>query len=71
MQGKARFVFPSFLSGVVAFLMTGYVKWLKFWLLPDFLTRWMLAWVKARPRADLSALIAARPFVAKVEGGSA
>jgi hypothetical protein len=78
MQGKARFVFPFFLSGIMAFLMTGFVTWLNLGLPPDFVTRWMLAWVKAWPLAYLSALIAA-PFamratrfvIAKIEGGSA
>lgn len=75
MQGKARFIFPFFLSGIMAFLMTGFVTWLNLGLPPDFVTRWMLAWVKAWPLAWLSAMIAA-PFaqratrfvIAKIEG---
>ncbi|MBN8534161.1 MAG: DUF2798 domain-containing protein [Rhizobiales bacterium] len=61
MQGKARFVFPFFLSGIMAFLMTGFVTWLNLGLPPDFLARWMKAWLIAWPLAYISALIAA-PF---------
>jgi hypothetical protein len=77
MQGKARFIFPFFLSGIMAFLMTGFVTWLNLGVPPDFVTRWMLAWVKAWPLAYLSALIAS-PFamratrfvLSRLEGGS-
>ncbi|MGL5446077.1 MAG: DUF2798 domain-containing protein [Rhabdaerophilum sp.] len=78
MQGKARFIFPFFLSGIMAFLMTGFVTWLNLGLPPDFIRRWMLAWVTAWPLAYLAALIAA-PFaqqatkfvISKIEGPSA
>lgn len=77
MQGKARFIFPFFLSGIMAFLMTGFVSWLNLGFPPDFVRRWMLAWVTAWPLAYLSALIAA-PFaqratkfvIAKLEGST-
>jgi predicted PurR-regulated permease PerM len=61
MQGKARYIFPFFLSGIMAFLMTGFVTWLNLGLPPDFFSRWMKAWLIAWPLAYLSALIAA-PF---------
>jgi hypothetical protein len=78
MQGKARFIFPFFLSGIMAFLMTGFVTWLNLGFPADFLRRWMLAWWIAWPLAYLSALIAA-PFaqratkfvISKLEGPSA
>jgi hypothetical protein len=78
MQGKARYIFPFFLSGIMAFLMTGFVTWLNLGLPPDFLARWMKAWLIAWPLAYLSALIAA-PFahratafvLTKIEGPKA
>lgn len=61
MQGKARFIFPFFQAGIMAFLMTGFVTWLNLGFPPDFVKRWMLAFGKAWPLAYLAALIAA-PF---------
>ena len=61
MEGKARFVFPLFLSGIMAFLMTAYVTWFQLGFVGDFLVRWMKAWITAWPLAYLSALIAS-PF---------
>ena len=61
MQGKARFIFPIFLSGIMAFLMTGYVTMLNLGFPADFLYHWLKAWVLAWPLAYTAALIAA-PF---------
>ncbi|CAN1540241.1 Protein of unknown function DUF2798 [Rhabdaerophilaceae bacterium] len=61
MQGKARFIFPFFLSCIMAFLMTGFVTWLNLGFPVDYVARWLRAWIIAWPLAYLSALIAA-PF---------
>ncbi|KAF0231450.1 MAG: hypothetical protein FD175_751 [Beijerinckiaceae bacterium] len=75
MQGKARFIFPAILSGVMAFLMTAVITYLNLGMPPDFVARWLKAFVIAWPLAYCAALIAspiARKgtawIVAKIEG---
>lgn len=58
MEGKARFIFPALLSGVMAFLMTAVVTYLNIGFPPDFLAKWMHAFVVAWPLAYCAALIA-------------
>ena len=61
MQGPARFIYPAILSGIMAFLMTAIVTAINVGIPPDFLARWMRAFVIAWPCAYGAALIAA-PF---------
>lgn len=61
MSRKAQFIFPAFLSGIMAFLMTAFVTWLNLGFVPDFFGRWMHAWAIAWPLAYCAALIAT-PF---------
>ncbi|MCZ8377181.1 MAG: DUF2798 domain-containing protein [Beijerinckiaceae bacterium] len=58
MQGKARFIFPAILSCVMAFLMTAVVTYLNIGTPPDFIARWLHAFVIAWPLAYIAALIA-------------
>ncbi len=58
MEGKARYIFPALLSGVMAFLMTAVITWLNIGAPPDFIARWLKAFVVAWPLAYLAALIA-------------
>lgn len=58
MQGKAKFIFPVLMAAVMAFLMTGLVTWLNLGFPPDFLARWMRAFVIAWPCAAAAAFIA-------------
>jgi hypothetical protein len=58
MEGKARFIFPALLSGVMAFLMTAVITYLNLGLPPDFIARWLKAFVIAWPLAYCAALIA-------------
>ncbi|KQU54499.1 hypothetical protein ASG72_02365 [Bosea sp. Leaf344] len=58
MTGKARFIFPILMSGVMAFLMTALVTILNLGLPPDFLARWMKAFAIAWPCAALTAFLA-------------
>lgn len=61
MEGKARFIFPAFLSGIMSFLLTCLVTFVNVGPVADFFSRWMHAWVIAWPAAYVAALIAA-PF---------
>jgi cation transport ATPase len=58
MQGKAKFIFPVLMAGVMAFLMTGLVTWLSLGFPADFVVRWMKAFVIAWPCAAGAAFIA-------------
>lgn len=59
MDGKARYIFPALLSGVMAFLMTSVVTYLNVGAPPDFVARWLWAFIIAWPLAYVAALIAA------------
>lgn len=58
MTGKARFIFPILMSGVMAFLMTALVTFLNLGFPPDFLARWLRAFAIAWPCAAVAAFIA-------------
>jgi hypothetical protein len=58
MEGKAKFIFPALLSGVMAFLMTAVITFLNLGMPADFLARWLKAFVIAWPLAYCAALIA-------------
>ncbi len=58
MEGKARFIFPVLMAGVMAFLMTGLVTWLNLGLPADFVLRWLHAFAIAWPAAAGAAFIA-------------
>ncbi|MFN3671170.1 MAG: DUF2798 domain-containing protein [Bosea sp. (in: a-proteobacteria)] len=58
MTGKARFIFPVLMAGVMAFLMTALVTYLNLGFPADFLARWMKAFAIAWPCAALAAFIA-------------
>lgn len=58
MTGKARFIFPILMSGVMAFLMTALVTFLNLGFPPDYLARWLKAFAIAWPFAAVAAFIA-------------
>lgn len=59
MEGKARFIFPVFMGGMMAFMMTAIITVVNFGGVPDrFVARWMTAFVIAWPLASLAAFIA-------------
>ncbi|MGL4727308.1 MAG: DUF2798 domain-containing protein [Bosea sp. (in: a-proteobacteria)] len=58
MEGKARFIFPVLMAGVMALLMTALVTFLNLGLPSNFLSLWMRAFVIAWPCAAMAAFIA-------------
>jgi hypothetical protein len=58
MEGKAKFIFPIFMAAVMAFLMTALVTALNLGFPPDFVSRWLKAFVIAWPCAVVAAFIA-------------
>ncbi|MFN3481517.1 DUF2798 domain-containing protein [Rhabdaerophilum calidifontis] len=59
MEGKAKYIFPALLSGVMAFLMTAVITFINLGMPPDFVARWLRAFLIAWPLAYCAALIAA------------
>jgi hypothetical protein len=58
LQDKARFIQPAIVAAIMAFLMTAVITYINLGLPPDFLRRWMHAFVIAWPFATLAAFIA-------------
>jgi len=58
MQGKARFIQPVFVASIMAFLMTAVITFINLGFPPDFLRRWMFAFIIAWPMAVGAAFIA-------------
>lgn len=58
MEGKAKFIFPVLMAGVMAFLMTALITWLNLGFPPNYLALWIRAFVIAWPAAAVAAFIA-------------
>lgn len=67
MEGKAKYIFPIIMSGVMAFLMTALVTLLNLGFPPDFVRRWLTAFAIAWPFAAFSAFVAI-PIARKLTG---
>lgn len=60
MDGKARFIFPVLMGGMMAFFMTAIITMINFGGLPDgFVGKWMKAFLIAWPLASLAAFTVA------------
>ena len=62
MHGKARFIFPTLVTGVVVFAAGAAVTYVNIGLYVDFVRRWLFAYIVAWPVAAVPACIAF-PFV--------
>lgn len=59
MDGKARYIFPILMGGMMALMMTAIITVVNFGGIPDrFFARWMYAYAIAWPLASLAAFIA-------------
>ena len=58
MEGKAKYIFPVLMAGVMAFLMTALITWLNLGFPPNYLSLWAKAFVIAWPAASIAAFIA-------------
>jgi hypothetical protein len=58
MEGKARFIFPVLMAGIMAFLMTGLITWLNLGFPPGFGWLWARAFLIAWPAATVAAFVA-------------
>jgi Protein of unknown function (DUF2798) len=76
MDGKAKYIFPVLMAGVMAFLMTALITALNLGFPPDYLARWLKAFMIAWPCAALTAFLAiplarkgTAKIIAMIEGG--
>jgi len=58
MEGKASFIFPVLMAGIMAFLMTGLITWLNLGFPHGFGWLWARAFLIAWPAATVAAFIA-------------
>ena len=61
MTGKARIIFPVVMAFIMSFLMSGIVTALNIGFPPNFLFRWMTAWVAVGPIAIIATFVAQTP----------
>jgi hypothetical protein len=67
MPSKAAVIQPILMAGVMAFLMTALITYLNLGFPPDFVARWLHAFVIAWPAAATAAYIAI-PIARRVTG---
>jgi len=58
MEGKARFIFPILATGAVVFVASAAVTFSNIGFHPDFVRRWLFAFVVAWPVAAVTAFVA-------------
>ncbi|HKA73119.1 MAG TPA: DUF2798 domain-containing protein [Xanthobacteraceae bacterium] len=65
MDGKARFIFPVLITGIIVFVVSGVVTWTNIGFRIDFVGRWMSAFIVGWPVAAVTAFVAI-PFVRRM-----
>jgi hypothetical protein len=71
MEGKARFIFPVVITGIIVFIVSGVVTFFNIGLRADFVPRWLSAFIVGWPVASVTAFIAlpfARNFTQRIVG---
>jgi len=68
MDGKARFIFPVVITAIVVFAASAVVTWSNIGFAPDFVCRWLTAFLIGWPVAAVTALVAF-PFARKLTLG--
>ena len=77
MEGKARFIFPVIITAIIVFIVSWVVTFTNIGFSPDFVPRWLKAFIVGWPVAIIVAFIAIPPvrqatlgIVALIEGRS-
>ena len=75
MEGKAKFIFPIVITAIIVFVVSGVVTWKNIGFRPDYVARWLSAFVLGWPVAALTAYVtiplaraATQRLVALIEG---
>jgi hypothetical protein len=58
MEGKARFIFPVVITAMIVFVVSAVVTWKNLGFTPDFVPRWLSAFVIGWPVASVAAFFA-------------
>ena len=58
MEGKARFIFPVIITAIIVFVVSAVVTYSNIGLHPDFVSRWLKAFIVGWPVAAVTAFIA-------------
>ena len=69
MEGKAKYVFPVVITGIIVFVVSAVVTYTNIGLHPDFVPRWLKAFFSGWPVAAVTAFVAfpyARRFSAAI-----
>jgi hypothetical protein len=70
MDGKAKYIFPVIITGIIVFVVSAVVTFANIGLRVDFVPRWLGAFIIGWPVAAVTAYLAipyARRFTATVE----
>ena len=58
MEGKAKFIFPIVITAIIVFIVSAVVTFFNIGLRPDFVPRWLSAFLVGWPVAALTAFVA-------------
>jgi hypothetical protein len=58
MDGKARFIFPAVITAIIVFVVSAVVTFFNIGLRPDFVPRWLSAFIVGWPVATVTAFFA-------------
>jgi hypothetical protein len=61
MADKTRYIFPLMITAVIVFVVSAVVTWANIGLHPDFVRRWLSAFILGWPVATLTAFIVIPP----------
>lgn len=61
MSDKVRFIFPVMITAVIVFVVSAVVTWANIGLHPDFVKRWLSAFILGWPVAAVTAFFASPP----------
>jgi hypothetical protein len=62
MEGKARFIFPILITAIIVFVVSAVVTYSNIGIHPDFVRRWLKAFLVGWPVAAVTAFVAI-PYV--------
>lgn len=71
MEGKAKFIFPIVITAIIVFIVSAVVTFFNIGLRPDFVPRWLSAFLVGWPVAAMTAFVAlpiARTMTLRIVG---
>ncbi len=71
MEGKGKFIFPIVMTGIIVFIVSAVVTFFNIGLRPDFVPRWLSAFLVGWPVASVTgffALPVARAMTLRIVG---